>query len=353
MEELMERTESATLRERWDAFRAEQPKVRRRDAADALGVSEAELIASECGDGVTRLTGDWRKLIPEFESLGKVMALTRNPYIVHETTGIYRNTSFEHPHVGMVLGEGIDLRLFMQSWDSAFALREETSNGTRRSIQFFNRQGTALHKVYLKNDEGVDTFENLVERWKSDDQSPEQMVERVEEREEERPDGEIDVDGLRSHWSGMTDTHEFFGMLRTFGVTRTQALRLAGKEFACRVAPDAYRAVLQQAAGTETPIMIFVGNGGCMQIFTGKVRRLVEVHGWYNVLDPGFNLHMREEGVDSAWIVCKPTSDGFVTSLELYDADGNNLALFFGSRKESIVENPAWTEIIAGIPVED
>jgi hypothetical protein len=43
---------------------------------------------------------------------------------------------------------------------------------------------------------------------------------------------------------------------------------------------------------------------------------------WLNVLDPGFNLHLREDLIASAWIVRKPTADGVVSSLELFDAGG-------------------------------
>ncbi len=338
------------LKEQWEEYLKEHPKTRIRDAATALGVSEAELLATKCGYGVTRLKGDWRELFPEFEALGKMMSLTRNQYIVHETTGVYKDTSFER-HVGMVLGEGIDLRLFMHSWGDAFAVEEESLQGTRFSIQFFDRSGTAVHKVYLRNAAAEETFRNLVERWKSENQSPEQQTEPVQEKKAETPDAEINAEGLQADWSSMTNTHEFFGLLGKYGVTRTQALRLAGDEHAWRVNPrGAYQYVLQQAVESETPIMIFVGNHGCIQIFTGKLQRLVATDGWFNVLDPDFNLHIREEGVAEAWVVRKPTSDGIVTSLELYDANGENLALVFGSRKESIVENLAWRTIIDSLP---
>ena len=47
------------LGSRWDHFRRDNPNVRIRNAAAALGVSEAELVAIDQADGVTRLTGDW------------------------------------------------------------------------------------------------------------------------------------------------------------------------------------------------------------------------------------------------------------------------------------------------------
>jgi putative hemin transport protein len=68
---------------------------------------------------------------------------------------------------------------------------------------------------------------------------------------------------------------------------------------------------------------------------------------WFNVLDPQFNLHLREEHVASAWVVKKPTADGVVTSLELFDAAGNQIALIFGKRKPGKPELQAWRDVVA------
>jgi putative hemin transport protein len=48
-------------------------------------------------------------------------------------------------------------------------------------------------------------------------------------------------------------------------------------------------------------------------------------------------------------VVVKPTVDGDVTSLELYDKDGNNIVMFFGKRKPGEPELQAWREIVAGL----
>lgn len=96
--------------------------------------------------------------------------------------------------------------------------------------------------------------------------------------------------------------------------------------------------------------MVFVGNPGCIQIHTGTVMRVepMEIRGmqWLNVLDPGFNLHLREDMIDAVWIVEKPTSDGVVTSVEAFDRDGGVMAMFFGARKPGAPEREAWRGIV-------
>jgi putative hemin transport protein len=88
--------------------------------------------------------------------------------------------------------------------------------------------------------------------------------------------------------------------------------------------------------------MVFVGNHGCIQIHTGPVKTLRAMGPWFNVLDPGFNLHLREDRIVSAWVVRKPTSDGVVTSLELFDAEDELIATLFGKRKPGEAERGEW-----------
>jgi putative hemin transport protein len=75
------------------------------------------------------------------------------------------------------------------------------------------------------------------------------------------------------------------------------------------------------------------------------VHKVFESNGWFNVMDEDFNLHLREAGVATSWVVRKPTTDGLVTALELYDAAGELVAQFFGERKPGKPELPAWREL--------
>ena len=68
------------------------------------------------------------------------------------------------------------------------------------------------------------------------------------------------------------------------------------------------------------------------------------------MLDPGFNLHLREDLIEHVWVVEKPTSDGVVTSVEAFDRSGELMAMFFGARKPGKPELPAWRNIVAKLP---
>lgn len=334
-------TSPQTLRDAWHALTAQQG-LRIRDAAQKLGVSEAQLLATGVGAHVVRLAGDLRDLMMRMGELGHVMALTRNEAAVHEKDGAYTNIS-HGDRIGLVLGDTIDLRLFYDKWAFAYAVEENLGAETRRSFQFFDACGDAIHKVFLREAADPFAFEALRDAWAAPMQIPgETVLPRPAGSTPERPDIEIDVDALRTGWRAMSDTHQFFGLLKKHKLSRTQAFRLAGEEFAVPLLTNTPARVLQAAAATGQDIMVFVGNPGCIQIHTGPVKRIERMGPWINVLDPGFNLHLREDLVSQVWLVKKPTADGFVTSIELFDARGEFIAYFFGKRKPGIPETTGW-----------
>ena len=147
----------------------------------------------------------------------------------------------------------------------------------------------------------------------------------------------------------MEDTHDFFPLLGKFGVGRKQALRLADEKFAREVSGDSFKYILEEARDRKVPIMVFVGNDGIIQIHTGEVENVLEARGWFNVMDEKFNLHINQNEVGSAFVVRKPTKDGIVTSLELFNKSDKDIALFFGKRKPGIPERKDWRELIANL----
>jgi putative hemin transport protein len=332
----------------------EDEQMRHRDIAQQLGMSEGELIAAHVGmDRIPsaigtmhaiRLRSEWSEMIGSVESLGEVMGLTRNNACVHEKTGVYQNVS-KDSSIGIVVGE-IELRIFYHAWAHGFAVCEMGKEGIHRSLQFFDKAGIAIHKIHLKPQSIVDQYEGLVTQFKSDDQSPGIQVEVLNKPATELPDQDIDISAWHQAWRDMKDTHDFFGLLRKFRLTRTQGLRLAEPEFVQEMPLTCVKDLLELAAGTNTSIMVFVGNPGMIQIHSGPIKKVISMGVWLNVMDSRFNLHLREDEVVKAWVVRKPTVDGIVTSLELFDADGEAIALFFGERKPGTPELGQWRALV-------
>ena len=332
-------TTVSSLRERYELALAANPKSRIRDLAYQLGVGEAQLVA--LGRENILLEGDFKELLKEVYKLGHVMALTRNDNAVHERQGVYNNISF-NGHVGLALNPDIDLRLFMVNWKYGFAVQE----ADRKSLQFFDQSGQAVHKIYLTEASDKAAWFYLVTRYKSAKNEMELLIREYPEAEEELPDSAIDLEGFRQEWLELRDTHDFFGLLRKYKLKRTQALRQAPAGYAQEVSNDTARKLLTGAAEQQAPVMVFVGNRGCIQIHTGTVAKLLETGPWFNVLDPAFNLHLRESAISKSFIVRKPSVDGIVTSLELFDDKGEMIVQFFGKRKPGNPELAQWRGLI-------
>lgn len=333
-----------SLAERFEDLRRATPGLRARDAAARLGATEAALVACGATGPATPLRPDWPALVGALRGLGPVMALTRNEHAVHERHGRFEDVSSGPGHI-LVLGPDIDLRLFPGRWTHAFALR-----GARPSIQVFDRDGEAAHKIFaVEGRTDMRAWAALVEAFAAPGAAP--PSEQPPASATPPREGEVDAAALRTDWLALRDTHDFIRLLRTHGATRRQALRLAGEDLAMPLDPAmAGRAALELAAARAVPIMVFVGNRSAIQIHTGPVRRLApSAGGWFNVLDPAFNLHLREGGVAAAWRVVKPTEDGAVTSIELLDAAGGVVAQLFGARKPGQPELEAWRAIAATV----
>lgn len=338
------------LQERYSQLKKEKTSMRIRDAARELEVSEAELVALNCGTpGATRLHGPWGEFVKRLPSLDRVMALARNEAAVHERKGRYEKVEIYGP-MGTVLGADIDLRLFLTHWHVGFALREEVDGEIRRSLQVFDKHGVAIHKIYPQEAASEEAFEKIVSEFADENQSTDQPVEPEPPLAVDPPDSEVDVASFRAAWDAMTDTHEFHGLIRKFKLGRQQALRLAGEERAYRVSNNSAHELLDRTATTGLRIMIFVGNRGIIQIHSGPVKNIKMAGTWLNVLDPDFNLHLREDLIANAWVVKKATSNGQITSLELFDPAGENIALFFGKRPQGESEPGDWRALAESLP---
>ncbi|MGB0522607.1 MAG: hemin-degrading factor [Flammeovirgaceae bacterium] len=344
------------FRQAWETIKQERPHIRIREAAGLLNISEAQLLATGIGPDCIRLEGDWAKFVQRWKELGYVMSLTRNEGCVLEHKGTFDEINFfgggSH-RMGTVIGP-IETRIFLKSWQVAFAVRQEMKGRTLESIQVFDKAGEAITKIYLQRKSNRDAYLQLIEDFKSENQTPEQAICLPETPEYNK---NIDKEAFLSDWEQLKDTHSFFPMLRKHKAARLHAVQLAEGVFTQRIQLDAIQGLLEDAAKLEMPIMIFAGNRGNLQIHQDRVNKIVymergenPVNQWLNVLDPTFNMHLRMDLLETAWVVQKPTSDGLVTSIELFDKEGTLIVQFFGLRKPGEPQRQDWEALVEELP---
>ncbi len=259
--------------QQYQTLKTHSPAKYARDLAHDLAISEAELTFARVGHDAVRLNDDARAILSALETVGETKCICRNDYAVHEQLGSFTNLKIGE-HAGLVLNpRALDLRLFITQWASAFALREQSPHGERQSIQFFDRQGDALLKVYATANTVRSAWDDLLATFTATASLPLNL------KPEEKPHYATDSDAatLDRAWRAMTDVHQFFGLLKKNNITRQQAFRLVGDDLACLVSNEALPQLLDTVVAQGNEIMIFVGNRGCTQIFTGALEKALLV----------------------------------------------------------------------------
>jgi putative hemin transport protein len=330
------------------AYRVENPKLRERDIAVQLGISEAALAAAEVGLTATRIDADPNKLLARAPEFGAVMALSRNDSAVHEKIGVYEAITIGEK-TSLTLGENIDLRIFNWVWAHAFAVTRTDGETVRRSLQYFDKSGEAIHKIHLRPESDLQAFDAFVADHTLEDQGQNFVAQPFTRLVSGRSEG-FDIAELRDHWSKMTDTHEFFGMLRKLDIDRRAAIQHVGEDYAWKLADGVVEQFFRRSVDTQVNLMCFVGNRGIVQIHTGPIQNVAPMGPWLNIMDPTFHLHLRADRIGEAWAVRKPTRDGHVTSVECYDKNGEMVIQFFGKRKEGDVERAEWRALVESLP---
>lgn len=330
-------------------LREEKKEMRNRDFAVSIGISEAELIAAYCIIGkAKRLQIDVATLLESAPKLGTVMALTRNEYAVHEITGCFEKV-VHHQHIPITLGE-IDLRIFSKQWKFAFEHDVIILGKSRKSLQFFDPYGVAIFKIYSNDTTNMEEWSNLIEKLLHEEQSsvldilPTLLPVQYETTK-------LDIEKFQDRWRKMTDVHQLHKIISEFKINRFDAVKYVGSEFANELKVEAIEKMLNQVAQQEIPIMCFVGNRGCIQIFSGKIKNIKKMGPWLNILDKGFDLHLLVSGIDSVWWVRKPINNGYVSSLEVFDKNGEMIVQFFGLRKEGQKEREDWRSLLNNLPL--
>lgn len=337
-----------SLLQQYQTLQADNPRLRARDAAEKLGISEAQLLDLQRGDSVFRLEPHFAELLKKFKSLGTIMVLTRNNAVVHELTGQYEKlyvNSHGDKEIAIAINPGgIDLRLFLYKWHSAYA--QITDKHT--SIQFFDYEGTAVQKIFSTQASNMDAFHQLIMEFKAAEPQPLQLQAQPTITAHTLADEAVDINALRADWQQLQDVHDFPKMLEKHQVARLQALNLVGHQWAQPLSTTALEVIMNQVRDDQIEIMVFVGNAGAVQIFSGYIDQLKWFNNWFNVLDKEFNLHVDTEQLAHAWLVHKPTDKGqnIISSVEFFDAQGETLLTLFGRRDEGKSANQDWQSLL-------
>ena len=296
-------------------------------------------------DQVVFLKGDWEALLTNIKRLGDVSVLSGNETVMHLATGRYDDFKGRDGS-GLIVSKGIDLRLFMSEWRYGAAILP--ASGSVPGFVFFNGAGDPVHRILVTETSNAAEFDALVAEFKGE--IPVFSPEAEAPKSVETPTEETKAAFLAG-WRALKDTHEFSGLLRDHKLSRIDAVRLAEGEFSAQLDPAAYSALFGQLVEQEVSILLFALNDGCVQISTGAITEMNQTKGTLQLVEEDSRTVISLPRIKQVWRVSKPTEDGLVHSLELYDAEGEPVAYLFGSEKGDSTSIVKWKELLFALPL--
>ena len=255
------------LKLNWVNFQKNNPKIRIRDAAKSMGVSEADLLSTELGNDVNYLKIDnISKFIAEILKIDQIMMLTRNESVVHELTVNPLEINF----VGNCLTDKHQLPLLEFNHTilkHVFYQKKIHAGKELRSFQIFSKNGKSCIKFFLKGPNEHE-FDELGNRYNA-----KYNYTLLNEIRHSRLDSLISKNGLPND----------------FNYSSSNDLILKQKAVAI---------ILKKCAKHQHPVEIEVFGIGVRQYFRGQIKKVVNFGLWENILDKEFNLHVLSNEID-------------------------------------------------------
>lgn len=248
-------TDPASLLSRFQAMAARLPQPpRARDAAEALGTSEGALTEARrlSGEAVAlTLPQGAAGLLADLAGLGPLMALARNADCVLEIEGRLAAPQIDGGRAHLPGLPQLDIDLAHCA--AAYRLTEDTRSGRLTSVQVFDRHGDAVLKLYPAPETSA-ALDTLVARLAAPDAPSAAFT----------PAPSDTVDPLAE---------------------------------GAPMPPAILQPLLEAAAARAVPVGVSIANRGCRETFAGHIETIKPTGAWLNILDPGFNMHLRADRV--------------------------------------------------------
>lgn len=232
--------------------------------------------------------------------------------------------------------DGVDLRIISGKIKS---VEYEKISGDRYKATFKDHDGNNVLHISFNSKEKIDCgIKHIFSR----------------QLKMEQPDTQKSIEEL---WRSLKDVHHFYSMLQQHGISKLDAFRLVPEDLARQVDPHSLMLTLNDIQNRKDHFMAFIGNGSVVQVYTGPVLKIAQVpksdklfiHGMTNEGEHSV-INISKKDIGQAWVVNKGSDNGYITSLEIFDHNGNHIAQFYGVRKEGQKQNEAWDRLMKSLP---
>lgn len=300
---------------------------------------------SALGDRVLRLQDEPAALLKRLYRLGDLEAGTCNrACLLCQTTSYQRLAYSSGCGVGRLRHGAVTMDVFPRQWALALAVVAPVAGVRAGTLLFFDVHGALQYQLQVPGDRGRHAFEELVCAMLHPEQT---LLPRPQPAPVPQDTGRVNLAALEQGWSVLREPQDFTALLRRHGVRRLRAYRLVRDKFARPVSLDSVPALLTLGALRQAPLSLRCGNKGCVQRFEGVLPLPVWQGARLSLCRAGmrFNLSLRE--VASVWRVRKPSAEGVITTIELFDAAGERVLTISSGRSRGRLELPSWRALLA------
>ncbi|WP_435956172.1 ChuX/HutX family heme-like substrate-binding protein [Dryocola sp. BD626] len=303
----------------------------------ALGVNQKN-------DDITNNLSSIHKMIKNISNVVETMTFNNGASL--SVTGKYKN-SYSNGHL-ILNPKGIDLRFLPGKIKSVdIKTTKGTDDNYRHNITFKNKE-RPVQKTTFFSDKMIQN--NDVKNYPINQQ----------------PGKLMDIDTTKSTeelWRSLTDVHHFYPMLEQKGISKIDALRSVPEDLAFQVKKESVSELLNHISSKNEKFMIFVGNDSAIQIYTGKIDKIIQpgkytnlnkiiIHGTTEENEKAV-CKISPDSIAQVWVVNKFSEGKTVTSLEVFDKDDNHIIQFYGWRKRGEEQSNDWQGIINKLPKDN
>ena len=286
------------LKSKWENLLKSDKKIRIRDAAKKLGVSELELLVTKINDEVQYLLiNDFHKFfISLFENIKSLMFLIRNDVSVHEKT--VNSSDLKISKDGFInCSESRSPFLNIDFNNFIHCFYESKIHAGRRlcSLQIFDYFGDSVIKIYNRDD-GIN-FERIC---KKNISLYENQVENISK-------------------SKIHKNFEYINSVNRYFMNPKLTIREE------KISNDFLRKVFDLVSKNNFPIQIHLVGNNCIQYHRDIIKNIKIFGPWFNVMDKNFNLHLMDENIETTKLIEFSKDDKKYFSLEFFDDRSNHL----------------------------
>lgn len=319
---------AASIRSAWEQFEtaSRQPAFTRL-VARHLSISEAELLASRFGLGVTPLKLDLNVLLQDCKKLGQLKLVTRNGAACHEHRGVCRHVITGDNEITLDLGSELYISIKRTSIGAAYAVALTRNSRIRRYIQFFDHQGQSVLEIEILHEEKRSDFDFFQMNHAGQLYSSENTAK---------------TDKLNNpNISYSSSSEQYFPDSWTRQITN-----------------ESIEPILVGINSAHLPIELSVSNYACSQTHRGYISKVINSRGWLAILDPMFDFNLDISQIASSWIVSSEDDNEHDQRLVCIDYTGAIILQIALANLASQPKARRWCQLIDSlaencIPVSD